>query len=283
MTAYIYGLILFTGIINGECDFSYDLLNDPALSPADPTIFTITQPTLTSVPGAMDPRIKSVADSGNLKVTATNAHAGVYKLLLRINSDKSPYDIAERYIRFTVTIREWRCTPKITAPILHDQYSFKIQKGSKAHNIEFTGLSNGDCLFSTQLVLPTLSFSYIPEVITVDALNNNKFVVSHVPILVVSPTELEAEKIYNLTLQVTSLAPGDTSVQNFTFEIKLYNNPCVPKFPLLMTIAPIYFVKYDTVTIVDLEWLSCGDCRFELSVYEGLTCKFLEISQATFS
>ena len=161
MTAYIDGLILFTGIINGECDFSYDLLNDPALSPADPTIFTITQPTLTSVPGAMDPRIKSVADSGNLKVTATNAHAGVYKLLLRINSDKSPYDIAERYIRFTVTIREWRCTPKITAPILHDQYSFKIQKGSKAHNIEFTGLSNGDCLFSTQLVLPTLSFSRV--------------------------------------------------------------------------------------------------------------------------
>lgn len=38
--------INFTGITNGECDFSYDLLNDPSMSPADPTIFAITQPTL---------------------------------------------------------------------------------------------------------------------------------------------------------------------------------------------------------------------------------------------
>lgn len=51
--------INLTGINNGSCTFSFQLLNSNSFS-ADSTIFTTTQPTLTTVVAAIDPRIISV-------------------------------------------------------------------------------------------------------------------------------------------------------------------------------------------------------------------------------
>jgi len=118
MSAHIPKIIDFAGINNGLCDYSYELLNDPSLTPSDPSIFTISQPTLTSVVGATDPRIKSVIKSGNLTISATNAQIGVYNLLLKVKSNKNIYDLNETSFRFAVTINAWACTPGFTSPTL---------------------------------------------------------------------------------------------------------------------------------------------------------------------
>jgi len=86
-----------------------------SLNPADSTMFVITQPTLVSVNGAIDTRIKSVSSSGGLIIQATNAQAGTYNLRLLVRSNKNVNDNVEAFIDFYVTITKWQCTPGFTA------------------------------------------------------------------------------------------------------------------------------------------------------------------------
>ena len=86
-----------------------------SLTPADLTMFVITQPTLVSVNGAIDTRIKSVSSSGGLIIQATNAQAGTYNLRLLVRSNKNVNDNVEAFIDFSVTITKWQCTPGFTA------------------------------------------------------------------------------------------------------------------------------------------------------------------------
>ncbi len=90
MTASIINL---TGINNGSCSFSLELLNSNA-SAADATIFTLTQPTLTTVVAATDPRIISVTANGNISISTINSKAETYNLILRVRSNKNATDTA---------------------------------------------------------------------------------------------------------------------------------------------------------------------------------------------
>ena len=75
----------------------------------------MTQPTLVSVSGAIDARIMSVTNSGSMSITATNALAGTYNLILRINSDKNTLDNVFVDVFFKVIVAKWPCTPGFTA------------------------------------------------------------------------------------------------------------------------------------------------------------------------
>ena len=59
-------VINFSGISNGSCTYSLSLLNSSGLTAADTTIFTVTQPTFTSISGAIDPRIVTDTTNGKL-------------------------------------------------------------------------------------------------------------------------------------------------------------------------------------------------------------------------
>ena len=127
-------------------------MNAADLSPADPTLFAITQPTLTSVPGAIDLRIKSVNSSGSLTIDATNAHVGVHNVILRINSDKSISDTVETLVNFTVTITPFPCSPGITDPVIVQPFNYGIRVPTAVPvTFSFPGLSNGNCQFTTTL------------------------------------------------------------------------------------------------------------------------------------
>ena len=85
--------INLTGINNGSCSFSLELLNSDN-SAADATVFATTQPTLTTVVAAIDPRIISVTADGKISINAVNAKAGTYNLILKVRSAKNSLDTA---------------------------------------------------------------------------------------------------------------------------------------------------------------------------------------------
>ena len=78
----------------------------------------MTQPTLVPKAGAIDVRIMSVTDSGSMSITATNALAGTYNLILRINSDKNTLDNVFVDVLFKVIVAKWPCSPGFTAVAL---------------------------------------------------------------------------------------------------------------------------------------------------------------------
>ena len=86
-------IINFTGIANGSCSFSLELLNSDN-SGADATVFATTQPTLTTVVAAIDPRIISVTADGKISINAVNTKAGTYNLILKVRSTKNALDTA---------------------------------------------------------------------------------------------------------------------------------------------------------------------------------------------
>lgn len=52
----------------------------------------MTQPTLTTVVAAIDPRIISVTANGNISISTVNSKAGAYNLILRVRSTKNALD-----------------------------------------------------------------------------------------------------------------------------------------------------------------------------------------------
>ena len=86
-------IINLTGIANGSCSFSLELLNSDN-SGADATVFATTQPTMTTVVAAIDPRIISVTAEGKILISAVNAKAGTYNLILKVRSTKNALDTA---------------------------------------------------------------------------------------------------------------------------------------------------------------------------------------------
>ena len=80
-----------TGVTNGSCVFSYELLNAD-LTPANAALFTVSGLTFTSDATASDPRIVNVTSDAVISITGTNANAGSYSLILRLNSDKNIHD-----------------------------------------------------------------------------------------------------------------------------------------------------------------------------------------------
>ena len=97
-------IINLTGINNGSCSFTLELLKSDA-SAADASIFTTTQPTLTTVAAAIDPRIISITTDGKITISAVNANAGTYNLILRVHSTKNAAsDTAFKDISFVVVI-----------------------------------------------------------------------------------------------------------------------------------------------------------------------------------
>ena len=86
-------VINLTGIHNGSCSFSFELIYSDN-SAADATVFATTQPTLTTVVAAIDPRIISVTADGKISINAVNAKAGTYNLILKFRSAKNSLDTA---------------------------------------------------------------------------------------------------------------------------------------------------------------------------------------------
>ena len=86
-------VINLTGIHNGSCSFSFELINSDN-SAADATVFATTQPTLTTVVAAIDPRIISVTADGKISINAVNTKAGTYNLILKVCSTKNALDTA---------------------------------------------------------------------------------------------------------------------------------------------------------------------------------------------
>jgi hypothetical protein len=83
--------ITLTGVTNGSCVFSYELLNAD-LTPANAALFTVSGLVLTPDAFASDPRIVNVTSDAVISITGTNANAGSYSLILRLNSDKNIHD-----------------------------------------------------------------------------------------------------------------------------------------------------------------------------------------------
>ena len=115
-TAHTTAAVLnLTGIRNGSCSFMFELLKSDSFA-ADSTIFTTTQPTWTTFVAAIDPRIISVTADGKISISAGNAKAGTYNLILRVHSTKNVLDTAFEDISFVVTIIKYSCTQVLTDP-----------------------------------------------------------------------------------------------------------------------------------------------------------------------
>ena len=173
-TAHLTASVIdLTGINNGSCSFALQLLNSDA-SPADSTIFTLTQPTLTSDPLAIDPRIISVTADGRISIAAVNSQAATFSLILRVISTKNVLDTAAADVSFTINVIPFPCSQVITDPTIAPSTTYYITTPSITTTITFTGLSNTNCLFDTTLTLSggtaidTSVFTYTPEVVTVD-------------------------------------------------------------------------------------------------------------------
>lgn len=68
------------------------------------------------------------------------------------------------------------------------------------------------------------------------------------------------------TLQVTSLAPGDTSTMSFTFTIDLIDNPCIRGFSDVPPEIAVTYMLLDAPYEVTLGALNNNDCTYELSI-----------------
>jgi hypothetical protein len=172
-----------TGINNGSCSFSLELLKSDA-SAADSTIFTTTQPTLTTVVAAIDPRIISITTNGKMSINTVNTKAGTYNLILRIHSTKNALDTGFLDVSFVVTILKYPCTQVLTNPTFAASTTYYIKTPSVQTTITFAGLSNTNCLFDTTLTLATGSaidstvFTYNPEVVAIDPVINTIYSVT---------------------------------------------------------------------------------------------------------
>ena len=98
----------FTGVTNGSCIFSYEILNAD-LTAADAVLFTVTGLAFTPDAFASDTRIVNVTSDAVLTITGINANVGSFPLVLRLNSDKNIHDNAYQDVAFTVTIVPYPC------------------------------------------------------------------------------------------------------------------------------------------------------------------------------
>ena len=114
--------------------------------------------------------------------------------------------------------------PVITTPINY------YMRPALPHPIDYTGLGNGSCKFSTTLTqkdgspLDTAVFTYTPENIQMDPANNNLWITHGSPKLVINTTDIAKDATVSLRLTLNSLV----TVKVYDFDVILIDNPCVP-------------------------------------------------------
>jgi hypothetical protein len=130
-------------------------------------------------------------------------------------------------------------------------------------SIPLTGLSNGNCNFSTT-ISPALStpFSYMQEVVPVDSIIDTKYSTLSVPVFTISTSDISLEQTTIFTITATSLAPLANAQVIYTINVKLIDNPCLGGIAgqPANNFWDQTFIAHSTPAVISFAGINNGEC-----------------------
>lgn len=119
------------------------------------TFISLTQPVFTPDPVGSDPRVVLVSSDAYLTIntdTVIASPVGVYSIDVLLSRNKDPGDTETTNFDLTLTVQDpTPCVQNLILPAnISPNQRFTHKIGDPQGSITFTGLSNGDCNFSTE-------------------------------------------------------------------------------------------------------------------------------------
>ena len=195
-------------------------------------------------------------------------------IYVELTSLKDILDTTVETFSFGITYETVQCDPNLSASHFSDAFSFRI--GDPMQILMFFSFNNNNCRYTTELSsqdgvtpVPSAFVNITPQFF--DSIPPNVVNQLGPPWVTVTPTDPSLDGFHNLRL--TAIDEENGVSKSFDFEVRLYNNLCLPQFLGIPTAGQFdrnYIIEdQNTEVLFELNGLSNNECTFTVEAYNG--------------